>query len=120
MNPRCDALIVTCFDFRFQPHIDRWIEANLEPGNYDRVAIAGGVKDWDAVHRQVVLGRRLHGVERIVLVNHEDCMAYGEEGTLKRHRLDLKLARERIQEQYPELKVELYFLHQDGSFEPVV
>lgn len=120
MNPRCDVLIVTCFDFRFQPHFDRWIAANLEPGNFDRVTMAGGVKDWDAVHRQIVMGRRLHGVQRVVLVNHEDCMAYGEEGTLKRHRLDLKLARERILEQYPELTVELYFAKLDGSFEPLV
>ncbi len=119
MNPRCDALIVTCFDFRFQHFFDQWITAHLEPGRYDRVALAGGVLNWEVVSHQVELARRLHGVSRVVLVNHEDCMAYGEEGTPKRHRLDLKLARERLLEQYPELTVELYYARLDGPLEPV-
>jgi len=67
----------------------------------------------------VETARRLHGVSRVVLVNHEDCMAYGEEGTLKRHRLDLKLARARLLEEYPELKIELYYARLDGAFDPI-
>lgn len=119
MNPQCEAVIVTCIDFRFQQYFEEWAVKHFQHPNYDRVAIAGGVKNWDVLQPQISIARKLHSIEQVILINHEDCGAYGEEGTVKRHRLDLKLARERVLEHYPELKVKLYFVHADGEFEAI-
>lgn len=119
-NPlRCEALVLTCKDWRFQRFFDRWIADNLGYGNYDRVAFAGGVLSWDILMSQVETAKRLHDIERVVLINHEDCGAYGTAGTLERHTADLRHARRTIESALPDLRVELYFAHLDGTFERI-
>lgn len=115
----CNAVIVTCIDFRFQGFINRWIENNLEADNFDRVALAGGVFNWPVVSSQIELSKRLHNVKRIVLVNHEDCGAYGEEGTIERHKSDLEKVKNELLEKYPEIQVECYLAKLSGEFERV-
>ncbi len=119
-NPlRCEALIITCKDWRFQHFFDQWIGENLGYGNYDRVGFAGGVKSWDILMSQVETARRLHDIRRVILVNHEDCGAYGPQGTLERHTADLHHARSVIRASIPDLDVELYFARLSGSFERI-
>jgi len=59
----------------------------------------------------------LHHIRRVLFINHEDCGAYGEEGTHERHQEDLQNAASKIKEQFPDLEVETYYLHLDGTFE---
>ncbi len=116
---KCEAVIVTCMDFRFQPAIHKWAEANYGEGGFDRVAYAGGVKDLETVLGQIKLSRKLHGSEKVVLVNHEDCGAYGEAGTREKHEQDLKLAREKIKAEVEGVLVELYYLTLGKEFQLV-
>jgi len=116
----CDALIVTCIDFRFQKYINNWITKNFQPKTFDRVAIAGGVFDLDYVLKQTEISHRLHHIHKVILINHEDCGAYGEVGTAEKHSEDLKSACEEIKKDYPELKVEGYYLHLDGTPEMII
>ena len=113
----CDAIIVTCIDFRVQEYINKWISENFAPKTYDRVAIAGGVFDMTSVLKQVSISERLHHIKKVVLINHEDCGAYGETGTPEKHMADLKNASSRIREQNSDLEVNTYYLHLDGTFE---
>lgn len=116
----CDVLIVTCIDFRFQKYINDWISKNFRNGTFDRVAIAGGVFDLDYVLKQTEISHRLHHIQKVILINHEDCGAYGEAGTAEKHSTDLRTAGEEIKQLYPELKIEGYYLHLDGTFEAVI
>ncbi len=84
---------------------------------YDRVAIAGGVNDVFYVLRQVDVAVRLHNIKKAILINHEDCGAYGEVGTYERHKTDLEAAERKIKALFPGLDVEIYYLHLDGEFE---
>jgi len=111
----CDAFVATCIDFRIQKTIDTWIQENIGEGNFDRVAIAGGVLDLDAVLAQIELSDRLHSIKRVVLMNHEDCGGYGAEGSDERHRADLLAAKETVSARFPHLEITPYYVHLDGN-----
>ncbi len=72
MSHKCEAIVVHCMDFRLQSFINQWLEANLGKGTYDRAVMAGGVFDVYDVIRQVDISARLHGISKVILINHED------------------------------------------------
>lgn len=112
-----DAVIVHCIDFRFQKYLDAWLGENYARCKYDRVSLAGGVFDYDYVLKQIKISEALHDINQIVLVNHENCGAYGAEGTYARHKADLEEAKRKLDILFPKLDVEIYYLHLDGEFE---
>lgn len=114
----CEAVVITCIDFRLQDYINGWIGQNLGSRNHDRVALAGGVKDWEIVLNQIKISKMLHDIKKVVLINHEDCGAYGEEGTLEKHTQDLQNASDQIKKNF-DLAVDSYFLTLDGNFQQV-
>ena len=119
MTLHCDALIVKCIDFRLTQFIRGFTDARLADKTFDEVSYAGATKDWDAIMRELDISERLHGPRQVVLINHEDCGAYGADGTRERHAADLRRARASIQARYPAVQVDLYYLHLDGTFEQV-
>lgn len=116
---QCEAVVVTCIDFRFQDYINDWISKNIPPKSHDRVAFAGGVKNLEIILGQIETSKRLHEIKKVVLINHEDCGAYGESGTLEKHTEDLKNAEQRVKEKLPDVEVETYYLHLNGTFEVI-
>ena len=86
---------------------------------YDYVGFAGATKNLETIIGQLDISVRLHQVKEVVLINHEDCGAYGAESTHDRHALDLNKAKKMILEKYPALKVDLFYLHLDGQFEAI-
>ncbi len=119
MSLHCETLVVHCIDYRLQGFLNKWLESNLPAQSYDRVAIAGGVNDVFYVIRQVDVAVRLHSIRRVLLINHEDCGAYGAEGNYGRHKSDLQEAERKIGALFPDLDVGTYYLHLDGEFEDV-
>jgi carbonic anhydrase len=115
----CDAAVITCIDFRFQDYINDWISKNIPPKSHDRVAWAGGVKDLDNVLNQIAISKRLHDIKKVVLINHEDCGAYGEAGTPEKHAEDLKEAAAKVKERTENVEVQIFYLHLDGTFEEI-
>lgn len=118
-NHTCEVVIVSCIDFRFQEYINNWIKENFTPKTFDRVALAGGVFVLDAVINQIEISKRLHHINKVILINHEDCGAYGEAGTAEKHAHDLKEAAEKIQAEIPGLEINPYYLHLDGTFQQI-
>jgi hypothetical protein len=114
-----EAIVIHCIDFRFQPFIDRWLNDRFGSGRFDRVSLAGGVHDIETILEQIQLAHGLHRVKTVALINHEDCGKYGHEGSLERHRSDLKETERRIKALLPDLAVECYYLRLDGTFERV-
>lgn len=117
LNPQCEALVVTCMDFRFQPLLEHWLDVHVGPGNYDRIAYPGAAKDREVIVPLVELARDLHRIDRVVLVNHDDCGAYGPLGRDRaRHAADLRAARDAIRAAVPGLRVDLYFASLTGDY----
>lgn len=115
----CDAIVVSCIDFRFQKFIRDWTDKNLANETFDYVGFAGCTKDLETALKQIEISIRLHNVKKVILMHHEECGAYGTESTPENHARDLKKAKAKILEQHPDITVELYYLHLNGDFEKV-
>lgn len=115
----CDAFVVSCIDFRFRNFLNKWFEEKMTGKTYDYVGYAGASKNIEIIMGQLDISVRLHQVKEVILINHEDCGAYGVESTHDRHAADLNRAKKTILKKYPILSVELFYLHLDGEFEKV-
>lgn len=128
---QCDAIVITCMDFRIHngkaiPEIQKATGLKI----FDVVSLPGGAKNLvGRIFRGrlrvrqmltiIALSKRLHGIRSVVLVNHTDCGAYGEAGTLEKLQDDLLRARDRVQTKYPELMVYTLIAHvtaRDGDW----
>ena len=114
-----EAIIVTCIDFRLQDFINNWISKNFGARTFDRVAFAGGVKDLENILNHVKIAHDLHHIKKVVFINHEECGAYGKSGTFEKHVHDLTLAKEKVQELYPHLSVDIYYMYLNGKLEKI-
>lgn len=112
----CDAIVISCIDFRFQKFIRDWLDKELKNKTFDYVGFAGATKDLKTIMEQIDISVRLHSIKEVYLIHHEDCGAYGKEGTPKRHSKDLKLAKNKILSKYQKMEVILYYLRMNGKF----
>ena len=98
----------------------------------DPIKIAGGAKALaspdEEFHRQFVLDQiqksmRLHGTDRVILLLHSDCGAYGglagrfqgdTAAEADHHRAELKRAAEFLKDTIPSLTVDCFFLNFEG------
>lgn len=115
----CDAIVVCCIDYRFQKYIRGWTDRNLKDKTFDLVGFAGATKDLATVKKQIDISAKLHRIQDVYLIHHEECGAYGSESTPDRHAKDLRKARDLIKSDHPNLDIHLYYLHLDGKFEIV-
>ena len=115
----CDALVVHCMDYRLQKFLQPWITVRFGYDNFDIISLAGSVHDYEMVLKYVQLAVQIHTIQTVCLINHEDCRAYGREGTYKRHRHDLRETCKKLNALFPALTVEAFYLHLDGTFEPI-
>lgn len=119
MFHRAHSCLITCMDFRFVERIHQYFQKNQRlAGLYDHVSLAGGAKslvwpdmpsDKELVLRHIELARKLHYIVEVILVNHQNCGAYGDQDSQVQHETDLRKARKVIQEIFPELKVRLFY-----------
>jgi len=125
-----DACIVSCFDARFELVTRKFLKKR---GIWwaDPVKIAGGAKVFASpteeserrfALEQVRTSMRLHGTNRVMLMVHSDCGAYGglqafggnEEREATNHESELRSAVEFLKNNIPSLKVECYYLKFTG------
>lgn len=115
----CDALVVHCMDYRLQKFLQPWITVRFGYDNFDIISLGGSVHDYEMVLKYLQLAVQAHTINTVCLINHEDCRAYGREGTYKRHRHDLLDTASKIHALFPDLLVETFYLHLDGTFESI-
>ncbi len=72
----CKALVIHCIDFRFRKMLNEYLFSRFE-NSYDLVSVVGGAKNLQFVLEQVKISNALHAPETIILIQHEDCGAYG-------------------------------------------
>ena len=106
-------------DFRFVERIHQFIAKDQRlDGLYDHVSVAGGAlslarpiepADKQFILRHINLSVELHNISEVILLNHQNCGAYGDQDSQVQHEADLRKARQIIQEMFPELKVRLFY-----------
>jgi carbonic anhydrase len=120
----CEGVIITCEDFRLHQRCDgrdyvaQFIKSLGE--DCDLITRGGGVKDLaehcgdeGSVLRDCGISVNLHHAERIYLINHQDCGAYGSFSSPKeekeKHVEDLEEARNFLSERFPNARIRIYY-----------
>jgi len=124
----CQALVLLCIDFRFWQATLRFVKNQLKIKSFDILALAGGAKSLAClavrrasstkkIYQRTVLDNikisiQLHQIKKIILVNHQDCGAYGGSQQFKSlkkeitfHQKELQKARRLLKRLYPRLRV---------------
>jgi carbonic anhydrase len=128
-----DAAVLWCFDHRFDLAFQKFLKRSGVTIT-DVIKIAGGAKtlvspeqetDREFVLDQILKSTTLHATQRVILMVHSDCGAYGglaafrgdtaaeaahHEGELQRAAANLKAA-------FPDLQVEGYFVDFEGVWD---
>jgi hypothetical protein len=126
----CDAVIVWCFDNRFQLGFAKFLK-RLGISNPDPIKIAGGAKclaspehpgDRGFVLEQIRTSMRLHGTKLAILMLHSDCGAYGglagfggnARVEAQHHEEELRRAAECLARELPGIDIACYFVDFEG------
>jgi hypothetical protein len=129
----CDAAIVWCFDNRFELGFRKFLKRSGIV-NTDPIKIAGGAKslaspklesDRTFLLDQLRTSIRLHGTQRIILMVHSDCGAYGglerfggdTQAEARELKQELDRAAECIEREIPGIRVDKYFVDFEGVWE---
>jgi len=118
----CKALVLHCIDFRFQEQISEFLEKKF-PQSYDRVALAGGVKELlengerSITLKNLEISSQLHQPKTIVLIQHEDCGAYGGSKAFttfkeeaEHQKRELQKAAVLLKDHFPQDQIETHFI----------
>jgi hypothetical protein len=130
---RIRAAAIYCSDGRFGEQCDDFLHNALKLPRYDRLAVPGGAAclaghfssflEEEALVEQLRFLIGVHGIERIVLIAHQECAFYTERLHMSplnvepRQREDLETASSRIRWLASGLRVETFFArkHADGT-----
>jgi hypothetical protein len=131
MSHKAQALVQTCIDFRFRKPLNEFLENELglhrvdiktDGGGVKKIVEEGPIRDWVFTNHQIAFD--LHGVDRVILINHQDCGAYGGSKSfdgitheIESHEGHLKNAASILTQKFPAKIIEAYFamLMEDGS-----
>ncbi len=105
-----EALIIRCIDYRFVTQSRKFKEAQGLKDKYDLLAFPGASKNIHQLFDAIEVSNRLHKPKKIIIMNHEDCGAFGENNTLADHKKSLNRAKALLNIAFPNIPVELYFI----------
>lgn len=84
-NHTCPVAVVHCVDFRFRKEAEEFVEKELHVEDFDLWTVPGSAKklaedikgEGDLLTGLQAVSCCLHHVQKVVLINHADCGAYG-------------------------------------------
>ncbi len=136
---KAKACILMCMDFRFQKSTQNWLEEKGYLGNCDEIIVAGASRDLvkpikkfhkDALLRQITLSVKLHDIDEIIIIDHQDCGGYAKDNTIpsnletnkdksfhKKYALNTKKI---LKEKFPGKKLSFYYARLDGKIEKLI
>jgi hypothetical protein len=136
---KAKALVLSCIDFRFIESEQYFLSLQHLDNQYDWTALAGASlaltgfphsAEAEAFWDQLALSRQLHQIEKVIILDHQDCGAYANKihPTLSQdrereqqvHAEYLNRAYWEIQQRYPDLIVELYFVTLSDGVYPIL
>jgi len=125
----CEAMVLSCIDFRFWPAIIKYVEEELGIKDFDFPSLPGAAKainncDHDNAGLAmscVDVPCNLHHVKKLIIVNHADCGAYGGRAKfdnnldqeLEFHKAELAQAKALISAKHPDKEVITLFAQLD-------
>lgn len=139
----CQALVITCIDFRIVEATRRWLESQGLSGQYDLLSFPGAALNlvnqkgsilsmlWGWIKKIIVLywiqlAVKLHSIKEVIIINHRDCGAYGGSDAFKtkdsefdQHHTHLLLAKKVIQKKLPGVKIRILFAELDHETQQV-
>ncbi len=112
----CEAVVLACIDFRFWRETAEFVEKELNIGTFDFPSLPGSAKainecleDSDVALQCIGVPIDLHHAKKVVIVNHEDCGAYGgskafasQQEEQNFHEKELNKAKNKLGEKYPD------------------
>lgn len=112
----CEAVYLGCMDWRnHQEDLGQiafvLVKKTLGIATADYVSGAGGAKRLldpnlrESVLYDIGVSREKHHSSKVILTNHTDCGAYGDEGVRSRIEADLHLAKEVVKERFPDMTI---------------
>ncbi len=126
----CAALVLMCIDYRFREQVQKNLQSRgLE--SYDIIAFPGaslGLASAKHPARSPLLNaidiaKNLHGIQKVIVVDHEDCGAYGgassfesPEAEKEKHQDNVVLARRAVDAEIG-LPLEGLYARLDGTLE---
>lgn len=119
----CEAVVLTCIDFRFWRETLEFVEKELNLVSFDFPSLPGSAKainesnDETFVFGSISVPIDLHHAKKVVIVNHQDCGAYGgskkfngdDDAEQKFHEAELRKAKEKILAKYPDKEIILIY-----------
>jgi hypothetical protein len=117
----CEALLITCSDFRFKMAERRFIDAAGLAGDYDLIARPGAIRSLvlprnaaarETMEEEIRLLWSLHRFRRILALNHLSCRAYDDIATAVNERVThidhLRRAGPVLEGRFSGVRAELY------------
>lgn len=106
MSQKAKLLTIHCIDLRFQQMINEDILKRAKFGEFDRIAWPGATIDFENVKNAAInVSIKLHSPDEIIIYEHEDCGAYGENNDFEVHKVNAKKLADTITSENPNLKV---------------
>jgi len=130
----CQAVVLTCIDFRFWRQTLKFVEKELRIKSFDFPSLPGSAKaindcrdDKDLAMSCISVPCDLHQARTLVIVNHQDCGAYGGSKNFNGdnraeqmfHQAELIRAKKKIASLYPDLQIILVYAKLDEKNESV-
>lgn len=104
MSHKAQVLAIHCIDLRFQKTIDEDIQTRVPYGEFDRISWPGASIDFENVKNASAISLKLHDPDEIIIYEHEDCGAYGQDNSLQTHKNNAQKLVEALQEIKPQLQ----------------
>jgi len=128
---RIQAAAVYCSDGRFGDQFDELMHTALGLPRYDRLAVPGGAaclarhfaiyREEDGVSEQLRFLVKVHQLERVVLIAHQNCAFYTQRLQISPLHLetqqheDMQKAVERVRSIGPNLRIEAFFARKKSN-----
>lgn len=131
---KADAFVVSCIDPRLTDDVTYLMTALGRTDRYSEMRIAGAAlaavdearPAWNAaLWENLAASRQLHGVRKVVFINHRDCgamhlwagrrLADDPAEELRQHHAVLNRAAEAVRARHPDMSVEIKLMELDGS-----
>ena len=123
MKSKYKAMVLSCIDPRFQTPVYKFLKKKNLSGKFSSFTIAGAAvgvthikfKKWHkAFIDNLSTSIKLHGINRLIVVNHEDCgaikIAEGKKNFKEEqiHKLSFHKLKKIVMKKFPKLKLEFH------------
>jgi len=111
---KAKALAIHCIDYRFQTKIEEDLERRGLAGQFDRISAPGVSQDFEVVDEFAKLSLQLHDPDQILIYEHEDCGAYGEDNSEEKHHANAQKLADSLKTAKQGLEIKILFVTSEG------